>query len=73
MTISFLAKSPFVRMQWFNREYASRDFLESWDMGRAILVSAIGMFDSIREKLIHRLLLLLHLIPLHLEISNENP
>jgi len=59
---NLLGKSPFVGRERFH-DYGGQNFGEKWDNGRTALVSAIGRLDKIREGLIHRFYLRLHLVP----------
>lgn len=69
---NLLAKSPFTGMQWFQREYVHRDFKESWDIGRTVLVYTIGFFDKFRKSAVHELFWVLRLVPMPKQENQTN-
>lgn len=69
---NLLATSPFTRMQYYNAEYEYRDFKENWDIGRTILISAIGLFDTIRINTLHSIYINLHLVPVPKELKKKS-
>lgn len=60
---NLLATSPFIGLQWFQKDIVSREFMENWDRGRAILVSLIGHLNIQRNKIRHRLLQIFRFVP----------
>lgn len=60
---NLIAKSPFIGLEWFNIEFACRDFKKKWDRGRTILVYTIGYFDHYRQNTVHKIYWILRLVP----------
>jgi len=68
---NLIAKCPFIGIQWFNVDFASRDFKRQWDMGRTVLISTIGYFDCYRNSLMHKIYRIFHLVPI-LDMQKTN-
>ncbi|MEM3104494.1 MAG: hypothetical protein QXD69_03200 [Candidatus Bathyarchaeia archaeon] len=59
---NLVSKSPFTRMEWFNIHYIEEEFKEQWDIGRTVLLYAIGCLDQIRNGITHSIYRLLHIV-----------